>query len=334
MTSIPSLVEAYRSTVNAGGSRWFKPYRPADGSGHQFIFFIKPEATHAGVQLDQVLHLAFETLAQFHVEVGAIRLLSADYLKLHQIMDQHYGVINRISKQGVPAITEGAKAKLQDTFGELIEHGAPVLGGHQFLGKHPDFSPVALSVLNDNIGTTKLGGGTYALSLKVLGKPMILLNPFHPYQLVPFTTTGNGIIVMEGLSKTSWHDLRQKLTGSTNPLKASVGSLRHNLLVNKHRLGMTEVDQGNNGVHLSAGPLEGMVELRRFFSEPESSRSLAWTDTAFGRNLADSSHSAEQIAALAANPVLQYDGDSISAFDLTEEKNADEAIKRLAAAGA
>ena len=326
---VSDLVPAFRSTVAEGGSRWLAPYRPADGSRHQFIFFIKPEATAPAVNLEEVLRIALETLARFQVETGAIRVMSAPYLHQHGIMDQHYGVINRISKQGVPAITESARAKLLDTFGELIEHGAPVLGGHQFLEKHPDFTPVALSVLNDNIGTTKLGGGTYALSLKVLGKPHILLNPFHPYQLVPFTTPGNGIIVIEGLSPTSWHDLRGKLTGSTNPAKAAAGSLRHALLVNKGRLGMAEVDQGNNGVHLSAGPLEGMVELRRFFGEPEKNLAIPYTDTAFGQALASVGLDP---AALAENPTLTVGGAATSAFDLTEEQNADEAVKRLRAA--
>lgn len=332
MSNPSSTVQAFHEVVQNGTSLWLKPYVPADGTRHQFIFFIKPEATAKGVDLAEVLRIAEQTLARFKVDVGAVRILSADYLRRHQIMDQHYGVINRISKEGVPAITDSAKAKLQDSFGAIIEQGAPVLGGHQFLERHPDFTPVALSVLNDNIGTTKLGGGTYALSLKVLGKPTILLNPFHPYQLVPFTTSGNGIIVMEGLSTTSWHDLRAKLTGSTNPAKAAEGSLRHTLLLNKHRLGMAEVDQGNNGVHLSAGPLEGMVELRRFFGEPETGRTIAWNDTAFGRNLLNAGYSAEKIEQLAGNPTLTVDGNAVSAFDLTEERDAAEAVKRLTAA--
>jgi hypothetical protein len=326
---VSDLAQAFRTTVAEGGSRWLAPYRPADGSRHQFIFFIKPEATAPAVNLAEVARIALEALARFQVAAGAIRIISADYLRQHGIMDQHYGVINRISKQGVPAITESARAKLMDSFGELIEHGAPVLGGHQFLERHPDFTPVALSVLNDNIGTTKLGGGTYALSLKVLGKPHILLNPFHPYQLVPFTTPGNGIIVMEGLSATSWHDLRAKLTGSTNPAKAAPGSLRHALLINKIQLGMAEVDQGNNGVHLSAGPLEGMVELRRFFGEPEKKVEIPFADTAFGKSLAAAGLDA---ASLAENPTLTVGGAATSAFDLTEEQNADEAVKRLSAA--
>jgi hypothetical protein len=326
---LADLVQAYQATVRAGESRWYRPYLPPADDRHQFIFFLKPEATRPGVHLEAVLELALHHLERFQVEPGAVRLMAAEYLARHQVLDQHYGVINRISKQGLAALTEGALAKLQDCFGERLEHGAPVLGGHQFLERFPDFSPAALSVLNDNLGTTKLGGGTYALSLKVLGQPHILLNPFHPYQLVPFTTPGNGIIVIEGRSATSWHDLRARLTGATNPAKAPPGSIRHALLTEKHRLGLAEVDQGNNGVHLSAGPLEGMVELRRFFGEPEKQAAVAFSDTAFGRRLAAAGLDAGH---LSANPTLVYEGEGVSAFDLTEERDADEAARRLVAA--
>jgi hypothetical protein len=35
--------------------------------------------------------------------------------------------------------------------------GLPV-GGHQFLAKNPDISPLALTTINDNVGTTRWAG--------------------------------------------------------------------------------------------------------------------------------------------------------------------------------
>ena len=117
-------------------------------------------------------------------------------------MGQHYGVISAISREGVPVISEQAKKNLDEKFKADIEAGAAVLGGHQFLAKEPGFNAFSLSVLNDNLGTTRLAGGTsifainfpsseltnfcagtYAMKIKVLGKPVIILNPFHAYQL-------------------------------------------------------------------------------------------------------------------------------------------------------
>lgn len=50
-----------------------------------------------------------------------------------------------------------------------------------------------------------------------------------------------------------------------------VGSVRRLFLQKKAELGFTDVSKGSNGVHMSAGPLEGMVEFIRFFSDHENS---------------------------------------------------------------
>lgn len=45
-----------------------------------------------------------------------------------------------------------------------------------------------------------------------------------------------------------------------------LGSIRAELLKNKEATGMIDVNMSSNGVHMSAGPLEGLVELQRFMS--------------------------------------------------------------------
>lgn len=330
----PQLLSAFDAVTASKAPRpiWVSPYTPpGDHGDHQFVLFLKPEITavHDGVDLAAVLDLILEKLEAFGVTLHGTRVLPADYLSAHSIMDQHYGVINAISKQGESALSADAQANLKSTFAEDLKAGARVLGGHQFLAEQPEFSPLALSTLNDNIGTTKLGGGSYAMRLNVLGHRYVLLNPFHAYQLVPFTTPGRAILVLEGVSKRDWADLRGKLTGATNPAKAEAGSIRATLLKEKDRLGLKEVNQGSNGVHLSAGPLEGMVELRRFFTDHDTGHELGWEETAFGSLLADKGFSTERIKELAANPELERDGKTVSAFDLTEETNAAESVGLL-----
>jgi len=156
------------------------------------------------------------------------------------------------------------------------------------------------------------------------------LNPFHPQQLVPYTTPGNGIVLIEGQSNTAWADLRGQLIGATDPSQAADGSIRQQFLTQAEALGLGPVNQGTNGIHLSAGPLEGMVELQRFISSEEQTLSLA--DTAFGKLLAEQGLDAAQIDALAANPNLEIAGAMESAFDLTEEMDALPSAQKLAAA--
>lgn len=330
-----ALLEAHAAASDNTSPRqvWVQPYqRPESSEAHQFVLFLKPEATdtRGGVRLDRVLDLVGECLDTFGVNPRAARALPAAYLADHSIMDQHYGVINRISKTGESALTEEAAQNLKKEFAEDLAAGARVLGGHQFLEAVPDFSALALTTLNDNLGTRKLGGGSYAMRLHVLGNRYILLNPFHAYQLVPFTTPGRAILVLECVSNRDWSDLRGKLTGATDPAKAAEGSIRQRLLANKKYFGMKEVNQGNNGIHLSAGPLEGMVEVRRFFTDHERGGNLAWEDTAFGSALLAKGLDEARVSELATNPVITWNGSSGSAFDLTEERNATDALERLA----
>jgi len=311
-------------------SIWVHPYNaPADHNLNQFIFFLKPEATATadGVNLQKIIDLATKTLSDAGVKFGAIRVIGGPYLDAHNIMVQHYGVISKISKEGYSAISDAAKENLKknENMKEFLAAGAEIIGGHDFLKKFDKFNPFSLLVLNDNLGTTRLAGGTYAMKVKVLGKPYIVLNPFHAYQVVPYTTTGNAIIVFEGLSTLSWAHLRTKLTGVTDPNASEEGSIRRLLLNHKQDLGLKDVDKGSNGIHLSAGPLEGMVELTRFFTDHNTGNTVSNTSTAFGSYLKSKGASEENINKYATNPDADADGKKVSLFDLTEEHSFAEA---------
>ena len=61
--------------------------------------------------------------------------------------------------------------------------------------------------------------------------------------------------------KLSWSDFRGKLLGPTDPANAPDGSLRKEILTRYKELGLTsEPNQGDNGVHASASPFEGLAE--------------------------------------------------------------------------
>ncbi len=326
------IFEAFQTAASEQTQQWVVPYHtPEIQDGHQFVLFIKPEATavHQGANLEAIIDMVQERLDAFETTVHAIRILPAAYLKTHSIMAQHYGVINKISREGESALTEAARDALHREFAEDIAQGAQILGGQQFLAEQPDISPLALSGMNDNIGTTKLGGGSYCMRLNLLGQMYLLLNPFHAYQLVPYTTGNRAIIVMECRSTRDWSALRGELTGSTNPATAASGSIRAELLSRKDEFGLKDVNQGLNGIHLSAGPLEGMVELQRFFTDHETDHALDWSETLFGSQLLAAGLSSDAVCGLGGNAVLDVNGESISAFDLTEEVNASEALQRL-----
>lgn len=326
------LFEDFQSSLASQRPIWSKAYeKPENDQAHQFLLFLKPEVTavHAGVNLEAVLKMVLERLTAFECTLHALRILPSAYLAKYAILDQHYGVINAISKQGEAALTEKARSNLQREFAADLDNGAQVLGGHQFLQAQPEFTPLTLCTLSDNLGTTKLGGGSYCMRISMQGQIYLILNPFHAFQLVPYTTPGRAIIAIEGRSTRDWQVLRSELTGSTNPATAKPGSIRAELLARKDEFQLKEVSQGSNGVHLSAGPLEGMVELQRFFSDHLLDKTLQFTDTVFGAQLLAAGLSPEAIQALASNPEMTVNGQSVSAFDLTEEVNASDALQRL-----
>lgn len=316
---------------NTENEIWVQPYAaPASPDIHQFVLFFKPEVTRPEQgAFPGVLDLVLGCLQDWNIEIGAVRLLRGDFLETYCIMDQHYGVLNAISKQGVAAISPAAREKLELEFADQLTSGAQVLGGHQFLAEQPEFSALALSTLSDNLGSSKLGGGTYAFPLKVKADSYILLNAFHAYQLEPFCQKNNALVVFDCRSTRPWNDLRSKLAGATDPHAAEKGSIRNQLLIKQSELALEDVSQGANGIHLSAGPLEGMVEGQRFFSDHAHGTKLEWSQFAFAQLLQNKGLSNDQIAGLTENPILQTPRGEESAFDLTEETDAGLAAETL-----
>ena len=61
--------------------------------------------------------------------------------------------------------------------------------------------------------------------------------------------------------KLSWADFRGKVLGATNPAEAEAGAVRRAILDDWKALGLaSEPDTGDNGVHASASPFEGLAE--------------------------------------------------------------------------
>lgn len=104
---------------------------------------------------------------------------------------------------------------------------------------------------------------------------------------------------------------------------------------------MVDVNMSSNGVHMSAGPLEGLVELQRFMSTEGNFVSSSWPrfsfigshflgskvdlkSLSFGAHLASIGFSDAQLSELAGNPNATLDGKNESVFDMTEEKSFDE----------
>jgi len=296
---------------------------------NEFLFFIKPEITLKSetVQLDKILDLILESLKAFNFEIHDVKTLSSIYLEKYNLIAQHYGVINKISSDVLNNISETAKAKFKEIYGKSI-FDVKAMGSLEVLDQYKNLNPYSLDYLWQNIENHKLASGTYCEAIKIEDDIIHIFNGFHPRQLKHFTISGRSIVVFSLSSNISWSEARNDFIGSTNPENAKKGSLRRELLDNMSTFSLPEVSQSFNGVHLSAGPVESLVELKRYTSNfTTPSKIKAFSDFSFGRLLLANFYS--QFDDIVNNENINADGKTISIFDLTEEKNAEEAINIL-----
>ncbi len=293
-------------------------------SGNEFVIFSKPELGRLDEEhLAGVWDLFAGAFAEYGVRVHRVKIMTGPDLERAGAMQQHYGVINQISREGRPALTEAAEQALQQGYGDALAE-SEVIGGHQFLDRYPEVSEYALAMLFANADVQRLGPGTYAASLRMDADRVIVLNGFHPRQLGFFIAADATCAFLHGSSTTDWEVLRSELIGATDPAKAAPGSIRGRLKADPAAYGLTTVNSNFNGVHMSAGPLEGLGELDRFFGEVQDLS--AWT---FAEQLRDAGLSDADLPELLANPVLTADGERGTAFDLTEGMNAEPAAALL-----
>jgi hypothetical protein len=296
---------------------------------NNFLFFIKPEITLKSdtIKLDDVLDLIFDRITVFGFNIHNIRVLSANYLDKFNLIEQHYGVIAQMASSARKFMTEEAKQRFSDIF-EVPVDEALVLGGKEFLERYTFFDYHSLDCLWQNSENFKLASGTYAEKLHIDLETVYLINGFNPKQLRHFTEKGRCIITMNISGDLSWSDARNDFVGATNPVKANSGSLRRILLDKKDIFGIPEVSQSYNGVHLSAGPVEALIELHRFdsdFSKPDGVKNFI--EFPFGLELAEAFNEIPE--SVIDNSTIMQNGKRITIFDLTENLDSGEAISLL-----
>jgi hypothetical protein len=88
---IDAVLKALESVTAKGTnthSAWVVPYQPLkDTTGlHQFLFFLKPEATGHGANVRDILLLVKKTFEAHDIKIGAVRILGGGYLDKHNLM--------------------------------------------------------------------------------------------------------------------------------------------------------------------------------------------------------------------------------------------------------
>ena len=112
------------------------------------------------------------------ISVGGVAVLGP--ARLAETIAAHYGQINRVSRFGLAALSDAARAKLDESFGAQLAAGAPALGGHEVVDRYGITAEELDAAFTSPV---KLGPGTYAATVQLGGGPVIVLDGFHPAQL-------------------------------------------------------------------------------------------------------------------------------------------------------
>jgi len=178
-----------------------------------------------------------------------------------------------------------------------------------------------------NKNLVKFGGGFYCGLVEKDGKkPIYVFNAFFMSMRSQFTTPGVSIhyYTVEWDEKDlSWEDFRGKLLGPTDPKDAPQDSLRGLILRDWKNLGLkSEPNVGNNGVHASASPFEGMAERMNWLE-------TKCRDDAFCRAMVAAGISEARIAEWSVDPqVTIAAGKKGSLFDSVEDMDASACIAK------
>ena len=126
----------------------------------------------------------------------------------------------------------------------------------------------------------------------------------------------------------SWQDFRSKVLGPTNPAEAPKESIRRQILDHYKELGLkSKPNTGDNGVHASASPLEGLAERVNWLG-------ASLEQDAFGKGLLAAGISKAQIQEWSGDCQVTVDGETapgktMSVFDALEDLDADVSLDKV-----
>ena len=174
----------------------------------------------------------------------------------------------------------------------------------------------------------KFGGGFYCGVIEHGGKKLYTFNAFF------MTMRGKCTAPLESIhyyvvdfhpSTLSWADFRGNVLGPTNPAEAPKDSLRGILHSDWEELGLASApNTGDNGVHASASPFEGLAERTNWLSGD-----YTFESDPFGKVLLDKGIPVEVLKEWSVDPQVTIEaGKKGSMFDSVEDMDFDDCVAK------
>ena len=294
---------------------------------NELLLFIKPELFMVADPncVRNSTALVLEKLAEYQAYVHGIAIVGGQFLADKGIMDRHYGFINRLSKNASKILTAEDQSRIMNALGLSSLEGIDILGGHEYMQKYPGETFDELDQFWFSKKSTKLQSGFYLQLYEKNGGRLILINGFHPGQLHHFTHPDHRVALFLVHSDTAWKTLRNEMVGNTYPEKAAPSSIRGSIYAEPPKYGLSQVDISNNGVHLSAGPFEGVFELTNFFGDLYA-REKEHMVPLLVRRLVARGVPADKAFTIAQNPQVTVNGKQTDLFSASEDLDTDQAV--------
>ena len=293
-------------------------------TNYAFVF-IKPHANNAKVQA-----LVKSEFKKRGIEIITEGEMTGEQIDEGRHIDQHYYAIASKATLVQPKDLPVDKKKFQEKFNveweDVLKSGKAytALDACKVLGVDAAGLDKAWAAAKKADKLVKLGGGFYAGLIDTIKdkEPIYTFNGFFMSMRSKFVLPGTSIhyySVKFPASKLSWSDFRGKVLGPTDPATAPADSLRG--LINKDwvALGLDSApNTGDNGVHASASPFEGLAERCNWLK-------VSLESDPFGRCLLDAGLSATTIKDWSVDPAVK--GKSI--FDQLEDTDADVCLTKM-----
>lgn len=286
--------------------------------------FIKPHANNAKTQ-----EVVKNTLEARGIKIVREGEFTGAQIDEQMLIDQHYYAIASKATLLKPADIPVPADKFEASFG---------LAWAQALADGKVYNAIdACKVLNvDAQGLdaiwgkckkVKFGGGFYCGEIQHEGQNIYTFNAFFMEMRSKFVAPGTSIhfyVVEFDPEQLSWADFRGKVLGPTDPKAAPADSLRGKMLAEWQELGLAyEPNVGDNCVHASASPFEGLAERMNWLKANPA-------EDSFGAEAIKAGVSVETLKAWSVDP--QVKGKSV--FDQLEDTDAPECIQRMVALNA
>eukprot|EP00760_Papus_ankaliazontas_P033576 PhM_4_TR645/c0_g1_i2/m.18726 len=295
--------------------------RPVSASATNYaLVFIKPHAAEA----EPVKQTVLKMLADAKIRAVKEGVATHDVIDAERLIDKHYASIARNALDTNPAdlqISDKAQDAFAAKFGvawsEAISSGRVLNAKAGMARVGGDISGLDFEANWRKAGPVKLGPGLYVSQLD--GDDVFVVNGFYPAAREKFTRPGARVVwfvVSWSEADLTWEAFRGKVIGATDPTKAPADSIRGVVYHQWRALGLdAQPDMGNNTVHASAGPLEGLTER------------VVWTGATvsndfYGHQLLSAGLPRERVEAFMLNPLIPHQGRPTPLFDVVEDKQS------------